>query len=517
MVQKRFHGIYRRIENLDLRKKLTIMCGVIIVPLTVFILFLLIMLGRYGASYDGIVRNMAQVNTYNIRFKEDMDSVMYQMVARALKKEEVEDAVDMKNPETMIDEAEAAFRELEVSSTSEEAGLVSARIQKLLTTLRKHVNEIDSEVRITGSYESNMEKLDNDIRIITELIQERISEYLFYEAGSMEQIRTNLIASRNRLIRAAIAMLAVMIPLMIILVVSITRSITQPVRSLCDAAEQIGQGHFDTRTHIRAGNELALLGSSFDHMAEQITVLIEDIRTEQINNRKMELKLLQSQINPHFLYNTLDNIIWLSEADRKEDVVSIVMALSQFFRTTLSGGRDIITLKEEISHVEAYLQIQKFRYRDILSYRIDLPDELLQVPVIKMTLQPLVENALYHGIKNKRGMGEILISASRSGNDTLIRVSDNGIGMKEEELAHLKKLAAGSEKVSQDNAGFGIANVAQRLRLNFGERYGLDIESTYGEGTQITVHTPADFDLAMLGQGPQTTLTPAGPAPDPVL
>ena len=204
----------------------------------------------------------------------------------------------------------------------------------------------------------------------------------------------------------------------------------------------------------------------------------------------MELKLLQSQINPHFLYNTLDNIIWLSQADRKEDVASLVMSLSRFFRTTLSGGRDIIPLKEEISHVEAYLQIQQFRYRDILSYRIELPQELTEVPVIKMTLQPLVENALYHGIKYKREMGEIKISARKEGEKACICVTDNGIGMKEEDLEHLRNLLAGTEKPAPDNSGFGIVNVDQRLKLNFGEAYGLTIESVYGEGTTITVHTP---------------------------
>ena len=489
-MRRSFHNLYRQIENMDLQKKLTILCGAIIVPLMGLVLFLLITLGRYGASYDGIVRNMARVNQYNIRFKENMDSVMYQMVARSLEKDEVYEAIGMDNPEIMIDGAMETFRDLEQTSASRDASQVSVRIGKLLETLRSHVNTISSEVRVSGSYETNMERLDNDIRIITELIQERISEYLFYETRSMEQIRVEMAASRDRLVRAAFIFLLVLISLIIWFVVMITRSITRPVKSLCTAAEQIGQGHFDTRTHIAANNELSLLGNSFNHMAEQITVLIEDIRTEQIYNRNMEIRLLQAQINPHFLYNTLDNIIWLAEANRKEDLEAIVMALSQFFRTTLSGGRDIITLREEFSHVEAYLQIQAFRYRDILSYSIDLPEDLKEVPVIKMTLQPLVENALYHGIKNKRGMGEIRVSASRSGEDALICVSDNGIGMKEEELETLRRLADGTEKVSADNTGFGIANVAQRLRLNFGEQYGLTIESTYGEGTRITVHTP---------------------------
>ena len=490
MIRKGLSNINQRIENMDLQRKLTIMSGVIIIPFVAVILFLLVMFGRYGNSYDGIVQNVTLVNKYNIRFKEDMDSVMYQMVARSLGKDEVEDVIGMENPETMIDDATASFRQLEISSTSRQASQISTHILKLLETLRKYVTEIDSEVKVTGSYEQNMVKLDTDIRIITELIQERIAEYLSYETVSMEQVRQAMVASRINLIRAAVIFLLLIIVVVSLLAMLITRSITRPIRALCDAAEQIGQGHFETRVHIAAKNELALLGDSFNHMAEQITALIEDIRTEQIYNRNMELKLLQAQINPHFLYNTLDNIIWLTEADRKEDVVSIVMSLSQFFRTTLSGGRDIIPLSEEISHVEAYLQIQQFRYRDILSYRIELPEEVRQVPVIKMTLQPLVENALYHGIKNRRGMGEICITAGKDGEDAVIRVTDNGIGMKPEELEYLQALADGKQKASADNSGFGIANVAQRLKLNFGDRYGLDIESTYGEGTTITVHTP---------------------------
>ena len=316
MIRSAFHELYKWIENMDLQRKLTIMSSVIIVPFVGIILFLLVMFGRYGDSYDGIVRNVTLVNDYNIRFKEDMDSVMYQMVARSLGSEEVEEAIGMKNPERMIDEAEAGFEQLEQSSTSQQASQVSSHVLKLLGTLRKHVENISSTVKVSGSYEENMVKLDNDIRIITELIQERIAEYLSYETVSMEQVRQNMVASRIGLIRAAVITLLLLIAVAIVFAALIMRSITRPIRQLCDASEQIGKGHFDTRINIAARNELSLLGNSFNHMSEQITVLIEDIRTEQIYNRNMELKLLQSQINPHFLYNTLDNIIWLSQADR---------------------------------------------------------------------------------------------------------------------------------------------------------------------------------------------------------
>lgn len=153
-----------------------------------------------------------------------------------------------------------------------------------------------------------------------------------------------------------------------------------------------------------------MLNQGFNQMVERIGNLVEDIRVEQLNLRATELKLLQAQINPHFLYNTLDTIIWLAEAGQKEQVVMMVSTLSDFFRTTLSKGRDYITVKEEATHIRSYLTIQQFRYRDILESRDGIPEELEEIQILKLTLQPLVENALYHGIKNKRGLGHILVS-----------------------------------------------------------------------------------------------------------
>ena len=490
MIRRAFSGFLRMIENMNLTSKLAIMTGVLSIPFLLLSVFLLVMLGGLGESYDAIVQNVTRANVYNIHFKEDMDSVMYQMIARSLGKDEVGKVVGMTDPDTMIDQAEASFTMLEKSSSSQEAAQASVRLCKLLSTLRRHVDEIDASVKQTGSYEDNMERLETDIRIITELIQERITEYISYETQSMGEIREKTMAGRKRVTRIAAVLFALVMGVAAVFVVLITRSITRPVRRLCAAAEEIGQGHLDTRINIASNNELAIVGESFNRMAEQVTALIGDIKEEQIYNRNMEQRLLQAQINPHFLYNTLDNILWLAEDGRKEDVQSLVMSLSQFFRTTLSGGRDVITLKEEVSHVEAYLQIQKFRYRDILSYEISVPEDLMQVPVIKMTLQPLVENALYHGIKNKRGMGLLGIRAYSREGFLYMEVKDNGIGMKEEELERVRALVSGKEEVGADNTGFGIANAAQRLRLHFGENCGIRIESTYGEGTCVTVFQP---------------------------
>ena len=150
---------------------------------------------------------------------------------------------------------------------------------------------------------------------------------------------------------------------------------------------------------------------------------------EELNLRAAELRVLQEQINPHFLYNTLDNIIWLAESKDTEQVVRMVSSLSSFFRTTLSKGREFITVKEEEQHIRSYLEIQQFRYRDILEYEIAIPEELYEYEIIKLTLQPLVENALYHGIKNKRGGGHIRVSGALCQDVMIFKVQDDGIGM----------------------------------------------------------------------------------------
>ena len=168
----------------------------------------------------------------------------------------------------------------------------------------------------------------------------------------------------------------------------------------------------------------------------------------------------------------------------------MVASLSSFFRTTLSKGRDYITVAEEKEHIESYLAIQKFRYRDILSYDIDFDNEILDNTILKLTLQPIVENALYHGIKNKRGMGHINIVGKMKGEDIEFVVSDDGIGMTEDEVRRLKGIISGAIQDDRDNGGFGLFNVNQRLELNYGEEYGLNIESTYKVGTSIAVRIP---------------------------
>ena len=220
----------------------------------------------------------------------------------------------------------------------------------------------------------------------------------------------------------------------------LSRLLTRPLRGLAGAMEsfEADADHF-TYHPVGGTREVRELSDSFGHMVLRIQQLMVTVRQEEINLRKTELKALQAQINPHFLYNTLDSIAWMCEQGQNADAVRMVHALARLFRISISKGHELIPIAKEIEHAESYLQIQQFRYQDIMDYRIEMDEEIMDYTVPKLTLQPLVENALYHGIKKKRGGGTILIEGKLEGNKILLKVIDNGKGMTEQELALLSE------------------------------------------------------------------------------
>jgi len=284
----------------------------------------------------------------------------------------------------------------------------------------------------------------------------------------------------------------------VILYFFMTTRLTRPIQILLRRMRQAAAGNLDAKVSPSGSDEIAALGTGFNTMIERIKELMERSIREQRSIQMAELRMLQAQINPHFLYNTLDSVIWMAEAGNKEQLIQVIQALSRFFRISLSKGRELITIKEELEHVLSYLVIQQVRYRDILDYAIEVPKEMDAYLILKMTLQPIVENALYHGIKNKRGKGMIRISGQVQDHAILITVSDNGAGMSREQLEELtKRYKSEAEQEMGDEmpgsrsiSGYGLYNVEQRIRLFYGEDYGITIESEEGIGTSVTVRIP---------------------------
>lgn len=257
-----------------------------------------------------------------------------------------------------------------------------------------------------------------------------------------------------------------------------SKRLTDPILQLKESMKQFEKGDFDAKANITVNNEVAELGDCFNVMTEQIKHLVEQELLIEEQKRISELQALQAQIRPHFLYNTLESIIWMSEIGENEKVIEMTSSLSKLFRVTTSNASELVTLKTEIDYVTNYMKIQKMRYQDKLNYRIDVDESILQAKVIKLIIQPMVENAIYHGIKQLRGQGLIVVSAHAEDQKLYITISDNGVGFD-------KGILDGPVDIAQkDENGIGINNVKDRIKLFFGSEYGMTIRST-AQGKEI--------------------------------
>ena len=270
----------------------------------------------------------------------------------------------------------------------------------------------------------------------------------------------------------------------------ISSRITNPIQELEKSVNAIEEGELDTEVYMGGSYEIQHLGRSIGEMAKRIQTLMQDIVTEHESKRKSEFDTLQSQINPHFLYNTLDIIVWMIENEQKQEAVKVVTALARFFRISLSKGRSIIPVRDELEHVRNYLMIQHMRFKNKFTYAIYAEDDVLEFACLKLMLQPLVENAIYHGMEFMDGDGEIHVRVYKESEDLWFEISDNGLGMTREQTENL--LSEKSHVSSRRGSGIGVKNVNERIRLYFGVDYGLAIESEPDEGTTIRLHLPAE-------------------------
>ena len=279
----------------------------------------------------------------------------------------------------------------------------------------------------------------------------------------------------------------------------ISSRITAPIEELEKSVNALEEGALDTQVYLGGSYEIQHLGRSIGDMAKRIQTLMEDIVAEHESKRKSEFDTLQSQINPHFLYNTLDIIVWMIENEKKQDAVKVVTALARFFRISLSRGKSIIPVKDELEHVRNYLMIQQMRFKNKFTYQIQADEQVLSLASLKLMLQPLVENAIYHGMEFMDGDGEIVVKVCRQQESLLFMIQDNGLGMTKEQVQGL--LTEKNHSSSRRGSGIGVKNVNERIRLYFGEEYGLSIQSEPDEGTVVKICLPAvPFDELAEGE-----------------
>lgn len=453
----------------------------LLIPLLIFLVFTFYNLWDMNHNYEDMVNSTVVASEFSLDFKKDFDYETYLLIVGNKTVEESE-------LDSMIEEAERIVAGLEEITEAEDNIARLDSVNKYLSNLRIYVDRIEENLQKESRYEDNMEIWENDVQIVTSLVGDTMSQYIYYEVRGIQQSRAAYQTFFMNLVRFSLLGMGLLLLLVIILSYYIPRSITMPITRISRVTDQVAKGNLSVRAAAESGAEARMLSDSLNAMIDKINELLDQVTTEQIRLRKAEFELLQAQINPHFLYNTLDTIVWLAEAGDQKRVVSMVGNLSDFFRTSLNQGKDIISIREELAHVRSYLEIQQVRYQDILRYEITVPEDLYEYKIPKITIQPLVENALYHGIKNKRGQGTITVTGERSENGFVLYVRDNGIGMTQERLNEVR---AGIQKLSYTGKEiYGLYNVNERIRLNFGETYGISIESTYGEGTCVSISLP---------------------------
>lgn len=342
--------------------------------------------------------------------------------------------------------------------------------------------------RVNPKWVKAMEPMSVQIQGGSYQIRSELSPYTGWRTVgvfSMDEVMSSV----NTIVYILFTCVIISLVLVVIVSFKFSRTLTNPIFKLKRLMKQAESGDLTVRFNFQHNDEIGELGQSFNHMIARIDQLIQMVYVEQENKRTAEMKSLQEQIKPHFLYNTLDTISWMARDYDAEDIVRLVDALTNMFRIGLSHGKDIITVKEEITHVSNYLYIQKIRYKDKLNYVIHVDESLYAIEVPKLILQPLVENAIYHGVKAKRGGGTITITGVPEGENLVFTVQDNGAGMPQEKVEELNRRMS-ERSVLDEQKSFGLFYIRERIQLCYGKGYGVHVESTLGEGTRVTITLP---------------------------
>lgn len=442
--------------------------------LVVILIAALTMLFSANNHYAQLLHNVTTASEFNQEFKNSIDQKMYYYVIESQYSEGI--------PIDEVRTAQELAKDLIDTTTQKDSHQAITSVLDLCINLEGIIYKIQN----TSNYDDRLTQLENNVYVLTALVEEYMYTYLYYEAVELNAVQQKITSQ----IITEMILIAVITAFAIVLVlrysIKLSRSITVPLVSLSRRAEDVAGGDLTVREPEKSEiHEIQTLSIGMEQMIERLNQQMKEGEQRQESLRKAELALLQAQINPHFLYNTMDTIIWLIEAEKTEEAVEMVSNLSSFFRHSLSKGEDVITIEEEERHVRSYLQIQHARYKDIMKYQVDIDPALRSALIPKLTLQPLVENALYHGIKQKRAVGSIQINGWMESGHIILRVIDNGMGMTQERLIRLR-----SSMESDERVGFGLSAVNQRLQLQFGREYGLSVSSREGVGTTVIARIP---------------------------
>lgn len=478
MLSRVFHHYTSSIENM---LKISFVGILLLLALPSFLN--LLYMGRISAQYNELVGNITVSMRLSETVQEEIPSEIWGIVVGQKRFEEgrqyeIADGLDRD-----------LARLLQRTPHSQSRTFIEAAYQAN-RTLRTYLDQLGQQLDADAAVSSN-EKTMQNISEVSELVNKMLLQYIRAESSSLAEMHRALNQTTRIITGSILLLLACCVVIAGSAYGILKRAIREPLGKLQQLSRQLASGNLEARTEAAGVRELIPLACSLNAMAERIHSLLEENLEKQKNVLKSELRALQAQITPHFLYNTFDTIVWLAEDGRNRDVVEVTGAFSEFCRISLSRGKDFITVADEVRHIENYFIVQSYRYSDILHYEIEADSAVLDRPCLKLLLQPLVENAIYHGIKNTRNGGTVRVQVENDADGrTRFTVSDDGAGMTAAQLDALRgKIAA--EEISEGISGYGLFNVSKRLRLYYGAS-DLSIASQPGRGTRICFTLPKE-------------------------
>ena len=445
------------------------------------IIISLVLMLFYAWKYHSAIRRMGEITELKAVVSEDIPEKAWNIVSG-------KDSFRKSDIYKVIHDVEDTIDKV-TNETGEENRLSLIVAGRTMETLENYVDKIRDNISSEVPVVEN-EAVLAEVRNVSALVDSMLNEYIALEITSTAKMSRTL-----GLIIIITAVVEVLIVIIAVLIRNVTmkktaKMVRNPIEKLEEVTAVLADGTLDARITDTEVTELRNLTKQVNTMADRLENMMTQSDKDAKRLRKAELRTLQAQINPHFLYNTLDAIVWKAEGGETEEVIGLTSSLSDFFRISLSSGADWIPVSQERKHIEGYLKIQQTRYRDIMKYEIDTPEEIGNYYILKLLLQPLVENALYHGIKIKRGGGTIRVSGREENGYLLFSVKDTGCGMTPKQLEELnERIKKENPSVSEGGGGFGLVNVNMRIRLYYNEPEGLKITSG-PDGTEVCFKVP---------------------------
>ncbi|MDR2210157.1 MAG: sensor histidine kinase [Spirochaetaceae bacterium] len=456
---------------------------VVIIGFMLLPLLLSVVMSLYNTiTYDKLITNVNKTNRLNQIVKTGITNELWDIVAG-------NKSFNRGTQYDIIRDINHRLGNIMSTTTAIENRQLLEVAGRAMGTLERYVDRLGLQMERSYPVIENEQILD-EIRGVSLLVSEILQDFIVLEIESSAAANEEIKRRAFIVGFVELAVIGAVTAFSIFVQMSTAANVERSIGSLVSLSSSIAEGDLSARAEVPRVKELNTLTENLNTMAGKIKGLIEANIEEQRNLQKSEMKALQAQITPHFLYNTLDSIIWLAEGNQYAQVVAITRAFSNFFRISLNRGNEWLSVAGEFQHVESYLTIQKIRYRDILDYSIEYERGMADKVILKLLLQPLVENALYHGIKNKRGKGTIVIKGWLEEGHICFSVEDNGIGIGQADLERIRAQLKAPPNLEPGSSAYGLYNVNKRLELYYNRQDLLEISSVYTEGTRVRVKIP---------------------------